>query len=96
VENKVTVPIIGLYAGNRGSTRIGRGRLLEMLPSDGEADYLAVGKIIPDQARVFSLDDGEGTCVFEIAFHFIDGIRKGAEEDVCEMNRDEVGYYVSN
>jgi hypothetical protein len=87
VQNRGSVPIIALYVGKPGTTPASKPLPTEFtvaLPDRGHVDWLPIGNIRPGETRTFNVDNGEGTCVFEIAFDFIDGSKGWVDDlDVC-------------
>lgn len=99
VANDGSVPIIALYAGRPGTTPASRQPTLELLSSNAEGmvDFLPLGaNIPPGTARKFNIDNGKGTCVFEVYVTFLDGVSHKNQGDVCKLTRDGTVWLVSN
>ncbi len=99
VVNSGSVPIISLYAGRPGTTPGSRQPTLELLSrnAEGMVDFLPLGaNIQPEKGSKFNVDDGNGTCVFEVYVQFLDGVSRKNEGDVCKMTREDTVWLVSN
>lgn len=87
VQNQGSVPLISLYVGKPGTTPMSKPLPTEFtlaLPDQGHIDLLPIRNLQPGETKAFNVDDGEGTCVFEVAFQFLDGFKGAVPElDVC-------------
>jgi hypothetical protein len=100
VVNKGSVPIISFYAGRPGTTPGSRQPTFELVSrnAEGMVDWLPLGlNLKPGAEQKFNIDDGKGTCVFEVYVQFLDGVSRKNEGDVCKFNREKRnGWEVSN
>ncbi|SLN29735.1 hypothetical protein PEL8287_01361 [Roseovarius litorisediminis] len=99
VVNEGSEPIISLYAGRPGTTPGSREPTMELISrnAEGMVDFLPFGaNIQPGRGGKFNIDDGNGTCVFEVYVQFLDRFSQKNEGDVCKMTREGTVWRVSN
>ncbi|WP_305509908.1 hypothetical protein [Shimia thalassica] len=92
VGNLDPSPVISIYVGRPGTTPASRQPTLDLINSNAEGmvDLLPFGANIKSgESKAFNIDDGNGTCVFEVYVKFADGSSSAATDDICKATRNK-------